>query len=381
MRPVNCLSIVISILQFIKITGPDEFILLIQSVNDRLLILTQAASLETTIAVIHSILQVAIATYFNFVSFSLKGCCAGNTADAALMGLENVKMTKIDCIVAEANRLGESPVWSVAEQRLYWVDSRGPAVFRLDPVTGTVDRRALPEIVGSICLRRGGGLVAALQSGLHFFDFDADVLTLIADPEADQPENRFNDGRCDRRGRFWSGTMNDTRREPTGSLYRLDADKLVTFIRDDIIVPNSICWSPDDSIMYFADTYRDQLMCYRFDVDAGEIHDLVMIADTKNVTGRPDGSTVDAEGFLWNAMFGGGRLVRYAPDGRIDREVALPITQPTSCAFGGADLRTLYVTSATQRMTEAELAAQPFAGGVFALDVGVAGLPEPEFAG
>jgi L-arabinonolactonase len=290
-------------------------------------------------------------------------------------------MTGITCIVDEANRLGESPVWSVAEQRLYWVDSRGPTVFRLNPLTGALDRRALSAIVGSIGLRRGGGLVAALQTGLHFLDFDTGILTLICDPEADQPENRFNDGRCDRRGRFWSGTMNDTRRDPTGSLYRLNADKSVSLLRGDIIVPNSICWSPDDQFMYFADTYRDQVMRYRFDADAGEIHDLVMIADTKDVAGRPDGSTVDAEGFLWNAMFGGGRLVRYAPDGRIDREVLLPVMQPTSCVFGGADLRTLYVTSATQRMSEADLAAQPLAGGVFALDVGVAGLPEPEFAG
>lgn len=290
-------------------------------------------------------------------------------------------MVELECVVAGRNRLGESPVWSIREQRLYWVDSRGPSVHRLDPATGTVENRPLPEIVGSICLRAGGGLIVAMQSGLHAYDFDGGRLTALTDPESDQPENRFNDGRCDRRGRFWAGTMNDTRRDPTGALYRFDRDHSIHRMRDDIIVPNSICWSPDDRVMYFADTYRDLLLRFDFDADAGVIANPVQIADTSSTAGRPDGSTVDAEGYLWNAMFGGGRLIRYAPDGRVDREVALPVTQPSSCSFGGPDLSILYVTSGTQRLTEDELARQPLAGGLFALDVGVRGLPEPEFAG
>ncbi|HTI65971.1 MAG TPA: SMP-30/gluconolactonase/LRE family protein [Caulobacteraceae bacterium] len=290
-------------------------------------------------------------------------------------------MMRIDCVVRGANRLGESPVWSVREQRLYWVDSRAPAVFRLDPATGVVEDLSLPSIVGSIGLRRGGGLVAALQTGLHLLDFDSRRLDFVADPEAHLPENRFNDGRCDRRGRFWSGTMNDARREPTGSLYRLDPDFTVARIRDDVIVPNSICWSPDDTVMYFADTYREQMMAYTFHPDTGELSGLRPFADDRQGPGRPDGSTVDAEGFLWNAKFGGGRVVRYDPKGRVDRILDLPVSQPSSCVFGGPDLRTLYVTSATQRLDDAQLAAQPLAGGLFAADVGVAGLPEPEFAG
>lgn len=290
-------------------------------------------------------------------------------------------MIRMECVVEGRNRLGESPVWSATEQRLYWVDSRGPSVHRLTPQAGLVESRDLPHVVGSICLRRGGGLVLAMQSGLHFYDFETAMLAAIADPEADQPENRFNDGRCDRRGRFWTGTMNDTRRDPTGALYRLDPNLSAHRIRDDIVVPNSICWSPDDRLMYFADTYRDMLMRYEFDADDGAIRNPVQIADTSGVAGRPDGSTVDAEGYLWNAMFGGGRLVRYAPDGRVDREIALPVTQPSSCSFGGPNLDTLYVTSATQRLSEEELARQPLAGGLFALDVGVRGLPEPEFGG
>lgn len=290
-------------------------------------------------------------------------------------------METVECIVRGNNRLGESPVWSVREQCLYWVDSRGCLVFRLDPATGAVASWPTPDIIGSICLRAAGGLVVAMQTGFHILDTGTGALTFIADPEADQPENRFNDGRCDRRGRFWSGTMNDTRRDPTGSLYRLDADHSVARLRDDLIVPNSICWSPDDSVMYLADTYRDRILRYRFSPEEGTISDMELLVDATDHPGRPDGSTVDCEGFLWNAEYGGGRVLRYAPDGRIDRVLPMPVTLPTSCAFGGPGLDILYITSATQRLDAETLAKQPLAGGLFAVDVGVSGLPEPEYAG
>ncbi|MGY6251218.1 SMP-30/gluconolactonase/LRE family protein [Bosea thiooxidans] len=290
---------------------------------------------------------------------------------------------QIDCVIAGRNRLGESPVWSVREGKLYWVDSRGPAVFRWDPATAATESVAMPQIIGSIGLRRKGAgqLVIAMQNGLHGLDFDTGALTFLTDPEADQPENRFNDGRCDRHGRFWSGTMNDTRRDPTGALYRFDGDGRCTKMRDDIIVPNSVCWSPDDTVMYFADTYREIILTYRFHADEGAISDPRPFVETRGQKGRPDGSTVDIEGFLWNAEFGGGRVVRYTPDGRIDRVIAMPVSQPSSCVFGGPDLDILYVTSATQRLTEADLEAQPLAGSLFAVDVGVRGLPEPDYAG
>ena len=290
---------------------------------------------------------------------------------------------KTKCIVNGGNRLGESPVWSVREQKLYWVDSRGPAVFRHDPATGLTESRAMPSIIGSIGLRSAGAgkLIIAMQTGLHRLDFETGALTLLNDPEADEHENRFNDGRCDRRGRFWSGTMNDTRRDPTGSLYRFDPDGEATKMLGDIIVPNSICWSPDDRVMYFADTYRMQIRSFRFDANNGTISNEALFAETHDRKGRPDGSTVDSEGFVWNAEYAGGRLVRYTPDGRIDRVIDLPVSQPTSCSFGGANLETLYVTSATQRLGEEELARQPNAGGVFAIHTGVRGLPEPEFIG
>lgn len=286
-------------------------------------------------------------------------------------------------LVDVGNTLGESPVWSLREQKLYWVDSRGPAIFRYDPATGKTESLAMPSIIGSIGLRTAGPgeLVVAMQTGLHFVNFETGAHEAVTDPEQDLPENRFNDGRTDRQGRFWTGTMSDVRRDPTGSLYRLDTDRKATRVRDDIIVPNSICWSPDSTRMYFADTYRDHILAYRFDPADGTLHDETLFADTSDRPGRPDGSTVDADGCLWSAEYAGGRVVRYRPDGRIDRMIDLPVTQPTSCTFGGPDLATLFITSAHQRLSDTARAEQPLAGNVFAVDVGVKGVPEPEYAG
>lgn len=291
-------------------------------------------------------------------------------------------MSAIRCLVTGPYKLGESPIWSIEQQKLFWVDGRAPAVLSYEPQTGAVEQWPAPATIGSIGLRRSGGLIAALQTGFHAFDFATGAFTPLADPESDMPENRFNDGRCDRRGRFWSGTMNDSRREPTGSLYRLDPDLTVTHIHGDMVVPNSICWSLDDKTMYLADTYRHHILAYDFDIDSGTIHNPRMFVDaTSGHRGRPDGSTVDSEGFVWNAEYAGGCVIRYAPDGRIDRVIDMPVSQPSSVAFGGPDLETLYITSATQRLSEADLASQPLAGSLFAVDVGVRGVPEPAFAG
>jgi sugar lactone lactonase YvrE len=290
-------------------------------------------------------------------------------------------MSQVDCVHAGANVLGESPVWSVREQALYWVDSRGPAIHKLDAASGKVRSWKLPETVGSIVLRKAGGLVAATKSGFHFFSTETGVLTKIADPESHLADNRFNDGRCDRRGRYWSGTMSDAHRHPVGTLYCLLPDLTVRAFKTGIIVPNSLCWSPDDRTMYFADTYKTTIWAYDYDLDRGEMSNERVFVDASGRAGRPDGSTVDAEGYLWNAEYGGARVVRYTPQGQIDRTVELPVTAVTSCAFGGPLLDTLYITTATQRLTPEQLAAQPLAGGLFAAKVGVSGLPEPAFAG
>jgi len=290
-------------------------------------------------------------------------------------------MARVDCVHEGGHSLGESPVWSVQDEALYWVNIHGPTIHRLKPGTGELETWTLPDAVGSIGLRAKGGLVAATKHGFHFFDTMTGKLTHIADPERHLIDNRFNDGRCDRRGRFWSGTMNDSAREPTGSLYCLEPNLSVRTIRSGIIVPNSLAWSPDDKVMYFADTHRNTIWAYDFDIDTGAITNERVFGDSKERIARPDGSTVDADGCLWNAEYGGGRVVRYTPQGKIDRTIELPVTQTTCCVFGGPRLETLYVTSARQRLTAEQLAAQPLAGALFAVEPGVSGLPEPGFAG
>lgn len=286
---------------------------------------------------------------------------------------------QVEVAARGADRLGECPLWDEREAMLWWVDSRWPAVKRLDPATGAVMMQVLPEVVGSIALRASGGMLAATKSGLHFLDPASGALEKKVDPETHLPDNRFNDGRCDRAGRFWSGTMSDVAREPVGSLYCFDAAFECRKLRNAIVIPNSLAFSPDGRTMYFADTHRRTLWAYDYDPANGAATNERVFADTGE--GRPDGSCVDADGCLWNAEYGASRIVRYTPQGRVDRSIALPVTNPTCCCFGGADLDTLYVTTATQRLSPEALAKQPLAGSLLALRPGVRGLPESRFAG
>ena len=290
-------------------------------------------------------------------------------------------MTDIRCVVESHNKLGEVPVWDVEEQALYWIDIENALLQRLKPASGEVKSWTLPERICALALRRSGGLIVALASGIAFFDPATGAIERVAAPEAHLPQNRFNDGKCDRRGRFWAGTMDDRLSERTAALYRFDPDRSCRRMESGIGISNSLAWSPDNRVFYFADTLQRLIFAYDFDIETGTISNRRVFADMAGQPGDPDGSTIDAEGFLWNAQWDGWRLVRYAPDGRIDRVVELPVQKPTSCMFGGPDLRMLYVTSAVWDLNDDALDRQPWAGGLLALDVGVAGLPEPRFAG
>lgn len=290
-------------------------------------------------------------------------------------------MSDLRCVVKDRENLGESPVWSVAEQAIYWVDVRAPAIHRHDPESEEHRTWDMPEQIGSIGLASDARLIAALRTGFFFFDTKTGGLTPIHDPEPDLPNNRMNDGKMDPAGRFWCGSMSDPNRAPTGTLYRLDADGGCTAAETGITIPNALCWSPDGATMYFADSPERVIRAYDFDADAGEISNRHDFARVPEADGVPDGATVDAEGYLWSAHMRGWRVTRYAPDGRIDRVIELPCGNITSCGFGGKDLETLYITTARQRLTDAELAAQPLAGSLFAVDPGVAGVAEPVFGG
>jgi sugar lactone lactonase YvrE len=275
--------------------------------------------------------------------------------------------------------LGEGPVWDPAGQSLWWVDIRAPAVRRYDWQSARIDTFPMQEMVGSLALSERGGLLLALQSALARWDPLTGALERLATPEADRPKQRFNDGKCDRQGRFYAGTMNDTARQPDGTLYRFDGRTCVG-VRRGITIPNSLAWSPDGRTMTFSDSWTRQIGVFEYEPDSGTMDGRRTLAAIEP-PGIPDGATFDAEGFLWCAIYDGWKLARYGPDGRCERTVALPVQRPTSCQFGGPNLDVLFITTASQKLTAEERTNQPLAGALLAFEPGVRGVAEPRFRG
>ncbi len=275
--------------------------------------------------------------------------------------------------------LGECPLWDDRAQCLYWVDIRRPAIRRLRYDTGEVDSWPMPDLVGSIALVDDGRLLVALPQQIALFDPASSKLAPFV-PSLDMPEgHRFNDGRCDALGRFWVGSMHNITRAPEGTLFCLEGSGPLKPIRHGICIPNSLAFSPDGQTLYFADSLRYSIYAHPYTLETGHMGEARVFAES-DPPAFPDGSAVDAEGYVWNAEFNGGRLLRYAPDGRLDREIAMPVDRPTCCAFGGPNLDILFITSTSQNMTEAERQAHPMAGALMAIRPGVRGLPEPRFA-
>jgi len=274
--------------------------------------------------------------------------------------------------------LGEGPVWCPVAQALWWVDIKAPAVRRWTQATDTVDSWPMPDSVGSLAVAADGRVLVALRDRMGLFDPRTGGVAPLTAFDHGGEGIRANDGKCDRQGRFWIGTMDEGRRAQRGRLYRLDRTALTAML-DGLDVPNSLCWSPDGRTMYFADSAQRTIWAFPFDPAAGTLGERRVFVRTGDDE-APDGATVDAEGYVWSARYGGGRVVRHAPDGRIDRMQPVPASQVTSCAFGGPDLATLFITTATQRLSPEQLAGQPRAGGLFAVEVGALGLAEPRFA-
>lgn len=271
--------------------------------------------------------------------------------------------------------VGENPLYDDSQERLFWIDVRDtPAIHVRALHSGVEQAWPLREDIGSIALAGRDRLLVALRSGFALFDCRDGTLTPIVDPEPDLPGNRLNDGRCDAAGRYWCGSMNPESGTADGSLYVLAPDLECRKVLGDFVTPNGIAWSGDGATMYVADTRRGCIDAFAFDALAGTLGERRMFADLGAMPGGPDGATVDAEGFLWSAQFDGGCIVRYAPDGAMDRVIRLPVTKPTSCGFGGPGYRELFVTTATRGLTAAALQDEPLAGRVLALDVGVAGV-------
>lgn len=293
----------------------------------------------------------------------------------------------VECVVDAKDKLGESAFWCPDEAALYWLDVPAPArIHRWSPGSGKHDAWDVPELVSSMAKRRDGRLLVASLLGLNVFDPKDGSFRRVAAPEAGKPQNRSNDGAPDAKGRFWYGTMQNNlgpRGEfldappPVGILYKVEPDFRVVPMESGQGVPNATAWSLDNKTMYFADTLQGTIFAYDFDLELGAISNKRVF--TKEGPGYPDGACIDAEGCLWNARWEAGAVVRYTPEGRIDRIIEVPARRVTSCCFGGAGLETLYITSSRIHLTEDDLQDQPAAGGVFAVQPGVSGIERPYF--
>lgn len=278
--------------------------------------------------------------------------------------------------------LGESPFWHPLEQCLYYVDIPGKALCRLDNGAGTPTVWPLNDEPGCVVPLQGGGLLIPQRNGLWRFDPATGAYEQLLAPPYDASKRRFNDGKADAKGRLWVGTIDDAR-QPVSALYCL-RDRAFTPMRDGITTSNGLGWSPDGRTMYWSDTKAHEIYQLPFDVESGEIGERRVFArfeprgadqPLETYGGRPDGAAVDVEGNYWVAMMEGQQLLQLAPSGEVLRRVELPVRCATMPTFGGADMRTLFVTTAREKRSEAELAAQPWAGCVLKMRVPVAGLP------
>lgn len=287
----------------------------------------------------------------------------------------------VRCLVSARDQLGETPIWCPRTQRIWWIDIERPKLQSFDERICEHQVFEFPQstYLGSLALHRQGGFVLALDNTLHRFDPATRALQRIAEIEPIDKGTRLNDGRCDSRGRLWIGTMDAAIEKPLGSFYRVEPDGTAHWLFDDIIVTNSVCASPDGRTLYMSDTRRFKLFAFDVDVHSGALSNKRVFVDYADQCGRPDGACVDSQGFVWNAVFAGHRVVRYAPSGAVDRVIELPVTHPTCVCLGGPDLKTLYISTATKMIPPEVLASEPMAGALLAVEVDVPGLPEAMF--
>ena len=302
-------------------------------------------------------------------------------------------------ITTEPDGLSESPFWHPQENRLYWVDIPGRRLARLSiqgqmQAQGAVEYWPMAEEPGCIAPVQGGGLIVALRDGIHLAREWGGPLQLLAAAPYDTTKLRFNDGKCDAQGRFWAGSLYEPKDQALGVLYRLDGQGLHAMM-DGVVTANGLAWSPDGRTVYWADTAAHQVRAFDFDMASGQLsagrvfHQMAPkpsgwvwgeAASHAGYGGRPDGAAVDSEGCYWSAQYEGQRLLRLSPNGDVLAEVATPVPCPTMPCFGGPDLKTLFITTSRQGRSAQELAQHPGAGCVFAMRVGVAGLPVNGFA-
>ena len=290
---------------------------------------------------------------------------------------------KADPIVQQGARLGEGSLWHPQTQRLFWVDIVGQTVFIFDPKSGENRGINVGTDVGTVVSRKSGGLMLGVKGGFAGLDLETEALEEIAMVETDLPNNRFNDGKCDPAGRFWAGSMAYDFAKGAGSLYCMDRDLSVRKVLSDVSISNGLVWTADQAAFYYIDSLAFQIAAFDYDVATGEIANRRVVVELPQDVGFLDGMSIDANGNLWVAIYGSGQVRCWNPaNGQLLDTVEAPGAKlTTSCAFGGPNLNELYITSASDGLTEQEKKEQPLAGSLFRAELDVSGLPAFEFAG
>lgn len=289
--------------------------------------------------------------------------------------------SQLELVLDAKATLAEGPTWDEETQKLYWLDIEKKQLNKFDPVSKQNVVTQFDQYVSAVALKKSGGLVLAMQHGFYFMDLDKDKPTPIIDPEAHLPNNRFNDGKCDPLGQFWAGTMSMNNESEAGALYCLNKHREVSSKISGVSVSNGLAWSPDGRTMYYIDSPTKQVVAYDFDA-IGNISNRRVVVNIPEGEGVPDGMTIDEEGHIWVAQWGGYKVSRWnVNDGTRLAEVSVPAAHVTSCTFGGDKLDELYITTARSGLTDRMLAEQPLAGGIFKMKTGVKGLPAMKYDG
>ena len=282
----------------------------------------------------------------------------------------------VKLILDSQSALGEGPHWDYERNRLYWVDIIGKKFHIYDPKKNDNRTIQFDQFIGAVVPEQSGQFILAMQNGLYRYDSDTDALTKIIDPEEDKINNRFNDGKCDTQGSFWVGTMDLDGEKNRGSLYRLDTEGKIEKVISPVSISNGIAWSPDEKFMYFIDTPTNQVSTYHYEERTGNISYHGTAVQFPTELGYPDGMTIDSEGMLWIAHWGGAMVSRWNPhNGKLLETINIPAKNVTSCTFGGENLSELFVTTARNGLSEAELTAFPQSGGLFKVKMSVKGIP------
>ncbi|MED1865243.1 SMP-30/gluconolactonase/LRE family protein [Fictibacillus nanhaiensis] len=290
--------------------------------------------------------------------------------------------SEAELVLSAKAPLGEGPCWDSKHGVLYWVSILDKKVNIYDPRSHQNREIQLDQMVGTVVPRESGGLVVALQNGFFFLDLNTEKLTPIVDPEQELPENRFNDGKCDPLGRFWAGTMSLSEEAEKGSLYCLNHDLNVEKKRENLTISNGLAWSPEQSYMYLIDTPTKKVTRFQYDLQTGRIQEATEVISFPEGVGAPDGMTIDEEGMLWIAHWGGAQVSRWNPEtGEQLSSIPIPSLNVTSCTFGGENMDDLYVTTARKNTSAENLERFPEAGGLFKVRPGVKGMPAYAFKG